>query len=122
MIRTLILSTVAGAALIGTALAADDVMASRYGNTTKATNAQGEVTKLWYEADGTFTGEAQGNMIKGTWKIDGDKVCLTQTDPAPEPDAPTNQCNPVTAHNVGDSWEIGEGEQQIKIELLAGKQ
>ena len=122
MIRTLILSTVAGALLFGTAFAADDVLANRYGNTTKATNAKGEVTKLWYAADGTFTGDANGTAIKGTWKLNGDKVCLTQTDPAPAADAPTNQCNPVTAHNVGDSWEIGEGEQKIKLELLAGKQ
>jgi hypothetical protein len=121
MIRTLILSAVAGIALAGAAFASDP-LESRYGNTTKATNAKGEVTKLWYNADGTFTGDANGTAIKGTWKVEEGKVCLTQTEPAPEAGAPTNQCNELQQHAVGDKWSIGEGENKIDIELVAGKE
>lgn len=122
MIRTLMLFAVACVAVSGVAFASDDVMATRYDNTTKATNAKGEVTKLWYAKDGTFTGDANGTAIKGTWALKDNTVCLTQTEPAPAADAPTNMCNPIAAHAVGDAWEIGEGDAKIKLELLAGKQ
>jgi hypothetical protein len=121
MIRTLILAAVAGVALSGAAFAGDP-MEARIGNTIKATNAKGEVTKLWYAADGTFTGDANGTAIKGTWKAENGQVCLTQTEPAPAEGAPTNQCNPLMEKAVGDKWAVGEGDAKLDIELLAGMQ
>jgi hypothetical protein len=121
MIRTLILSAVAGVMLMGTAFASDP-MEARIGNTIKATNAKGEVTKVWYAADGTFTGDANGTAIKGTWKAENGQVCLTQTDPQPAAGAPTNQCNPLMDKAIGDKWAIGEGDAKLEVELVAGKQ
>src|SRR6185295_3240062 len=34
-----------------------DTMSETYGNTVLATNDKGETTKLWFKADGTFSGE-----------------------------------------------------------------
>jgi hypothetical protein len=121
MIRTLILSAVASVALTGVAFAGDP-MEARIGNTIKSTNAKGEVSKLWYAADGTFTGENMQGEIKGTWKLEEGKICLTQTEPAPEAGAPTNQCNELKEVAVGDKWSIGEGDAKLDLELLAGKQ
>lgn len=118
MIRTLIASAFALTALTGVALA--DPMASRYGNTTVITNAKGEVTKLFYDEGGTFTGVSPQGEFKGTWAIADGAICLTQTEPAPPADAQPI-CNPVSEHAVGDKWELGEGDQKVTIELVAGR-
>lgn len=118
MIRTLTASALALVALSATAFA--DPMASRYGNTIVITNAKGEVTKLHYEADGTFKAMAPAGEIKGTWTVADGKLCLTQVEPAPAADAQPI-CNPVTEHAVGDKWEMGEGDAKVTIELVQGR-
>ena len=90
------------------AIAADDPMASRYGNTVVAKGADGkEIGRTYYNADGSYTRKtADGKESKGTWKMDGGKVCLTQTDPAP-PAGTAAVCLPFPgAKNVGDSWDV----------------
>jgi hypothetical protein len=119
--KTTMLAAAAAILLTASAFAGDDVMATRFGNTTKVTYANGMVVKVWYNADHSFTGEANGNAIAGTWKIEGDKICVTTTTGAVA-NMPATQCNPVVARKVGETWTLGEGEQQIKVELLAGKQ
>jgi len=90
------------------AFAADDPMASRYGNTIVAKTADGkEAGRTYYNADGTMSRKTpDGKESKGTWKIEGDKICITQTDPAPAAGAaPT--CLPFPgAKNVGDTWDV----------------
>ena len=90
------------------ALAADDPMASRYGNTLVIKGADGkEVIRLYYDQGGALsTKSADGKTTKGVWKLDGDKICVTQTEPAPPPEMKP-QCTPFTgAHKVGDTWEV----------------
>jgi hypothetical protein len=98
-------ATVALFALTAIAYAGDDIMASRYGNTTIATDSKGVQTKLYYAADGTFTGKQGSLAFKGTWKVADGKVCLTFTPSVPNYTNPF--CPPVTAHNVGDTWSAG---------------
>ena len=85
---------------------ADDVMASRYGNTTVTTDKSGVQTMLYYAADGTFTGKQSGQTFNGTWKLDGATICLTFAQPVPGAANPT--CLPVAAHKVGDTWTAGD--------------
>ena len=85
---------------------ADDVMASRYGNTTVTTDASGVQSKLYYAADGTFTGKQANQTFNGTWKVDGGNICLSFAQPVPGAANPT--CLPVAAHKVGDSWKAGD--------------
>ena len=96
-----------GAFALSTSLAfADDVMATRYGNTTITTDASGVQTKLYYSADGTFTGDQSGQKFGGTWKLDGSgNICLTFSQPVQGAANPT--CVPITAHKVGDTWSAG---------------
>jgi hypothetical protein len=92
-------------ALSATHAFADDVMASRYGNTTMATDAKGVQTKIYYKSDGTLAGK-QGDMsFAGTWKVDAaSKLCLTFSGMAPK--GMTNPfCVTVAAHKVGDTWK-----------------
>ena len=80
----LILAAVAFAASAAMAIAADDPMASRYGNTVVAKAADGkEAGRTYYDADGKYTRKTPAGETKGTWKIDGANICLTQTEPAP---------------------------------------
>jgi len=84
---------------------ADDLMASRYGNTTIATDSKGVQTKIYYQAGGTLTGKQADMSFKGTWKVDAaNKLCLTFSGTAP-----TGMTNPfcvtVAAHKVGDTWK-----------------
>jgi opacity protein-like surface antigen len=103
MRRFLIASALA--ALSISAAYADDVMASRYGNTTITKDASGNETHIYYAAGGTFTGTQGGTSFKGTWKVSGSTICLTAATPIPN--TPNPACVPVSAHNVGDSWTAG---------------
>lgn len=119
--RKILLASIAGLALATTiAVAADDVMASRYGNTTVSTDAQGAETKVYYSADHTFTFKSGAQSGKGSWKIDGANICLTYD--TPMAGVPNPLCLPVTAHKVGDTWTTGDGAQKRTVKLVAGVQ
>lgn len=102
--RTIVLAAAFAALTVSTAYA-DDIMATRYGNTTISRDAAGNESHLYYKADGTFTGKQGANSFSGTWKINGGTICLTAT-PA-IPNTPNPACVPVAAHKVGDTWKAG---------------
>ena len=113
--RSIILAAAFVAASVSCAYA-DDVMASRYGNTTIATDSKGVQTKIYYQADGTLTSK-QGDMsFKGTWKVDAaNKLCLTFSGGVPA--GMTNPfCVTVAAHKVGDTWKA----QDRTVTLVQG--
>jgi hypothetical protein len=89
--------------------AADDPMASRYGNTLVVKGPDGkEVIRLYYDAGGSYSGKtADGKAVKGMWKMDGDKLCITQSEPTPDASMTGPQCTPFSgAHKVGDTWDV----------------
>ena len=91
-----------------TAFAADDsTIAARFGNTVIAKGGVGEV-HLYFNADHTFTGKviAMDYPLKGAWKIDGDNLCLSYDPPPPGITNPV--CQPIAAHNIGDTWQAGD--------------
>jgi hypothetical protein len=83
----------------------DDVMATRYGNTTVLTDAHGNVSYVYYNADHTFKASRGWFSVGGTWKVEGGTLCLTFD--IPVPGLPNPDCNPVVPHKVGDSWKGG---------------
>src|SRR5882762_1504640 len=84
------------------AWAGDEVLASRFGNTTITKDAAGTENHVYYNADHTFTAKQGANAAKGTWKIDGSTICLTFETPIPG--TPNPACAPVSDHKVGDIW------------------
>ncbi|MEI9888528.1 MAG: hypothetical protein WDN08_18915 [Rhizomicrobium sp.] len=114
------------AILLGAALAlttivpalADDaaIMASRFGNTTITRDAAGTENRIYYAADGSFTGKQGAAAFKGTWKIANGTICLTADPPIPNTPNPT--CAPISEHKVGESWSAGP----YTIALVAGIQ
>lgn len=88
--------------------AADDPMASRYGNTLIATTEDGkELWRAYYDADHTmWRKNADGTQMKGTWKLADGELCVTQIEPAPQTGVATN-CLPFPgAKKVGESWTV----------------
>ena len=102
--RTMILAATLAALSVSLAWG-DDVMTSRYGNTTIATDSKGVQTKLYYSADGTLTGKQSEMSFKGAWKIANIQLCLTFTTTVPGMSNPF--CVTVAAHKVGDTWQGG---------------
>ena len=96
-------------ALTATAYAGDDdIMSTRYGNTTLVHETLG-TSHIYYKQDHTFTG---GNWIldvSGKWDIsdtkDGKQICL-HYDKTP-PLHPNPECDAVAAHKIGDKWTLG---------------
>ena len=54
-----------------------------FGNTVLTIDPDGRSRKIWLQPDGTWTGlSRRGLDLAGKWKVDGDKVCLSQSKPA----------------------------------------
>lgn len=54
-----------------------------FGNTLMTIDPDGRSRKIWLKPDGTWTGlSRRGLDLAGKWKMDGDKVCLSQSKPA----------------------------------------
>lgn len=100
--------------------AEEDVMASRYGNTTVSTNAKGEVTKAYYNADHTMTSVIGGKTFKATWTLKDGIVCRIYEHPLPSMTNP--DCRPVQPRKVGESWSVGSGADKMDLKLVPGIQ
>ena len=108
---------------VSMALAADDPMASRYGNTVVVTGPDGkEVGRIYYDADKKASRKmADGSEVKGTWALEGNKLCFSQTAPAPKPEE-AKQCSDFPgAKNVGDSWDVVTPQGTLKATLQKGR-
>ncbi|GAA0546685.1 hypothetical protein FHS83_000783 [Rhizomicrobium palustre] len=91
----------------------DEIMASRYGNTTLVHETLG-TSHIYYKQDHTFSG---GNWIldvSGKWKIEDGKICL-YFDKTP-PMHPNPECDKVEKHAVGEKWTMNGR----KFELVQG--
>ena len=113
--RAVLLGTALAVVAIVPALAGDEVLASRFGNTT-ITKANGVENHVYYAAGHTFTAKQGATTAKGTWKIDGSTICLTFETPVPG--TPNPACAPVSDHKVGDTWSAGP----YTVSLVAGIQ
>lgn len=58
-------------------------VSAAFGNTLLTIDPDGRSRKIWLQPDGTWTGlSRRGLDLAGKWKVDGDKVCLSQSKPA----------------------------------------
>jgi hypothetical protein len=122
--RAVLLGAILSLALAIPALAEDDVMASRYGNTTDSVDAKGIHTKIYYSADHTFKAAIADLKVHGTWKVENSTLCLTFVDPpANLPSTfPNPTCLPTAVHKVGDTWTTGEGAMARSVSIKPGIQ
>jgi hypothetical protein len=53
-----------------------------FGNTVLTIDPDGRSRKIWLQPDGTWTGlSRRGLDLAGKWRVQGDKVCLSQSKP-----------------------------------------
>jgi hypothetical protein len=53
-----------------------------FGNTILTIDPDGRSRKIWLQPDGTWTGlSRRGLDLAGKWRMQGDKVCLSQSKP-----------------------------------------
>jgi opacity protein-like surface antigen len=100
------------------AFAADDPMASFYGNTIVSTGGKAEI-HTHYRADHTF--DFVGSMMfmhrtfKGTWALDGKgNLCRTYVGDTP-PSTPNPQCTPFVPRKLGDTWKSKDNERTFTL-------
>jgi hypothetical protein len=86
---------------------AQETMSPYFGNTV-ISKGNGPEVHTNYNADGTVTGKIIGMKLtlKGTWKVEGDQLCLTYTPPPPTVRNPI--CVPNEEHKIGDTWMSGK--------------
>ena len=98
-------------------------MSGYFGNTVACKYANGDVTKITLDADGSFTVVPTGHPSStGKWSDDGTTVCYNQTNPPPGA-GQKQVCNSSQARKVGDSWMVTDPfGGQCTATLVAGKQ
>ena len=84
---------------------ADDVMASRYGNTTIALDPDGSTTRLFYRADHSFVAKRADWQSDGSWAVENGKLCLSYK--ITRPGVGDKECVSSEAHAIGDVWIHG---------------
>jgi hypothetical protein len=85
----------------------DDIMGSRYGNTTVIHDTLG-TSNVYYSKDHTFSAASWLGNVSGTWKIDNGTICLfAVTKPALYSLRYSNpECEAISAHKIGDKWTL----------------
>jgi hypothetical protein len=91
--------------LTACALAADDPMASRYGNTTIALDPDGSTTRLFYRADHSFVAKRADWQSDGSWALENGKLCLSYK--ITRPGVGDKECVSSEPHAIGDVWIHG---------------
>lgn len=124
MRRSIILglaATLATLALAPSAFAGD--MSGYFGNTVLCKYANGDMTRVYAQKDGTFTVVPTGHpQSSGQWVDDGTTVCYNQTTPLPGPNEKP-VCNSSQARKIGDSWPVTDPfGGTCTATLVAGKQ
>lgn len=112
---------VAGAAFAQASMAqtGDALMEVAYGNTVLVQIEGFYEGKTYYDADHTFRTVTAEGTTKGKWRVDGDKLCVTGTEPVSPED-----CNsPLKPRKVGDVWTQADPASgiELKISIVAGR-
>ena len=85
----------------------DEIMDTRYGNTTLVHETLG-TSHIYYKQDHTFTGGNWILNVSGKWDIsdtkDGKQICL-HWDSTPL-GHPNPECDKIEHHNIGDTWTL----------------
>lgn len=95
-------------------------LAPAFGNTVVTTYPDGRQQQIWLRADGTWDGlSRKKTALAGTWKVQGDKLCLKQAKP---PTLPVAYCTAFPDDAApGVVWTSKDmGGTPIKLKLVRG--
>lgn len=117
------ISLMAAAAVASAAAFAggEDVMATRFGNTTIIKDLLG-TSYVHYRKDHTFDATSWLGDVSGTWKIENGKICLyAEKHPALYSLKYSNpECDVIERHNVGDKWKQEKGDFELVKGIVNG--
>jgi hypothetical protein len=118
-------SLISAAALCGTLAAtpalAGDTWGGVYGGTIVSTYANGNVVKVYVNADHSYSiGLADGKTLKGAWADGADGSCFTLTDPPPAPGAKP-VCFPLKDYKIGDTFSGEDANGKFTGVIVAGR-
>jgi hypothetical protein len=105
------------------ALAADDALATAYGNTFVIVDPDGVESRMVYSADHTMKGRVPSAdyNYKGTWALDGGgKICRTYSPAIPGVPNPDCDAEAAVPRKIGDQWSSTNRGKAYKISLVAG--
>ena len=105
---------IAGAAFAQTG---DDLMKAAFGNTVAVEIPGVYEAKSYYDADHTYRTVTAEGEVKGKWRVDGDKLCLTQTEPAMAEDCSAK----LAPRKVGDKWTDNSAGVELTIAIVEGR-
>lgn len=89
-----------------------------FGNTLLTIDPDGRTRKIWLEPDGTWTGlSRRGLDLAGKWKVEGDKVCLSQSKPA----LPGSLCETFPAGAKAEVEAKDPGGKAVRLKLVKGR-
>ena len=88
-----------------------------FGNTLLTIDPDGRSRKIWLQPDGTWTGlSRRGLDLAGKWRVEGEKVCLSQSKPA----LPGSMCQKFPSDpEVGVETKDPTG-KTIQLKLVKG--
>ena len=91
-----------------------------FGNTVVSTYPDGRTGLLWMKPDGTYSAVGRRRTpSSGTWRVNGDLVCLKQRKPR---SAPISYCTRFPNGGVGTSWQArAVTGEKITIKLVRGR-
>lgn len=95
------------------ALAADDPLAARYGNTMLSWDRDGTVSRLVLRPDHSFDVKRGSIETSGTWALKGGKLCLSYRALFISKDT----CVSAAPHALGDVW----GRDTRRVTLIKGR-
>ena len=89
-----------------------------FGNTFMTIDSDGRTREIWLDPGGSWTGKSRtGKELAGSWKMNGEKLCLSQSKPA----LPIDLCQTLPADlKLGGPAVADPSGKTGKIKLVKG--
>ena len=98
---------------------ADAAPSGLFGNTLQIIGPNGGVTKLYVNADATYSRvDSAGNTTSGSWSETDGQLCFTQQSPSQS----AARCGPAISQSVGNSWSGTRPDGSVsQLTIVAGR-
>lgn len=114
----LLAATLMAAPLAVQAAPATANVQAAFGNTLLTVDPDGRSRKIWLKPDGSWTGlSRRGLALAGSWTVQGDKVCLSQS----KPRLPGTMCNRFPTEPGATLQTKDPSGKTVQLKLVKGR-